>query len=77
MGSWPNEPAWLAGVTVAMMKVGKVRVIVTHRRVPMPMGVGLARGLTRLVDVLMMLVVDVTMFMIHRFVGMLMHVTLR
>ena len=59
---------------VAMVGVGEVRVAVLHRRVAMRMGVLLALRQTQIrvvvVIMLMMFVVGVLVFMLHRLMSM-------
>ena len=50
---------------MAVMQVREVSVGVSHRAVAVPMGVGLSRGVSWTVKVLVMLVVDVTMLVLH------------
>jgi hypothetical protein len=59
-----------------MMDVGVMWVPVDHRRVPMDMDVRFARRMAGSVSVLVVLVVDVSVLMGHRLVGMLMLVVL-
>ena len=55
-------------MAVAVVKVGVVRMLVPKRFMPVPMRMRLGRH--PLVGVLMMFVVDVTMFVLERFVRM-------
>ena len=48
-----------ASMPMTMMEVGIVRVLVTHRRMMVPVGVRLSGRVVRTVDVLVMVVVDV------------------
>lgn len=61
---------------VPVMDVGKVRVRMNQWLVPMRVAVGFAGRVIRRVDVLMMLVVMVQMFVLHRLVPMLVFVAL-
>ena len=64
-------------VPMAVMKVRKMRVLVSHWRVSVPVGVRLADGFARLVGVLVVLVVDMAMFVIQRLVAVFMLVAFR
>ena len=63
--------AVLARVPVPMMQVGIMRVLVAQGRMVVPVRVWLAGRVVRAMCVLVVLVVDVAMLMIHRFVQML------
>lgn len=58
-----------------MVKVRVVRVLVPHRRVVMPVGMGLAGWLAIAMGVLVVGVMDVIVFVIHWLVSVLMFVT--
>ena len=62
-------------MTVPMVQVWVMRVLVPHRRVPVPMGMRL--GHRRVVAVLVMRIVDVSVFVLQRGVNMLVLVPLR
>jgi hypothetical protein len=62
---------------MTVMKVRIVRVLVSQWRVSVLVGVGFARRVVRLVIVLVMLVVNMTMFVIQRLMSMFMLVALR
>lgn len=55
-----------------VMQVRVVRVSVDHRRVPVPVAMRLAGRIVRPVRVLVMRVVGMAMFMLHRFMRVLM-----
>jgi hypothetical protein len=55
-----------------MVQVRVVRVLVPHRRVVVPVSMGLASRLAIVMGVLVVFVVDVIVFVIHRLVSMLM-----
>jgi hypothetical protein len=57
-------------VIVAVMKIGVMRMPVNKRRMPVPMGVRLAGRHAGRMVVLMMVVVPVAVFMLHRLMGM-------
>jgi len=61
---------------MSVMKVRIVRVAMHERCMSVPMAVGLARRIVRLVLVAMVLVMRMPMLMLHRLVPMLMLVTL-
>ena len=64
-------------VLVAVMQVGIVRMLVQHPRVPVPVAMRLAGRRIRRVLVLVMDVMHVAMFMLERFMQMLVVVRLR
>ena len=63
-------------VLVAVMQVGIVRMLMQHPRVPVPVAMRLTRRRVRCVLMLVMDVVHVAMFMLERFVQMLVVVRL-
>ena len=63
-------------VPMAMMPLGIVRMTMHQRRVPMPMAMWFADRIARTMLVLVMLVVTVPMFMLHRFMNVVMIVSL-
>ena len=62
---------------MAMMEVRIVRVLVAHRRVLMPVCVRFARRFAHPMDMLVVLVVNVTMLMFQRLVAVLMVMAFR
>jgi hypothetical protein len=56
---------------VPMMQVRIVRVFVAHWRVSMPVRMGLAKRIVRPMDVLVVLIVGMTVFVIKGLVGVL------
>ena len=64
-------------MSVLMVKIGRVRVRVHQRLVPVPMAVRLARRRVRAVLVLMVLVVGVRVFVVGGFVRVLVLVVFR
>ncbi len=61
-------------VPMPMMQIRIVRVLVPHRRVMMPVSMGFAGGISSAMSVLVMRVVDVIVFVVHRRVSVLMFV---
>lgn len=61
---------------VPMVNIRIVRMPVNHRRMSMPMGVRHARWDGKVVIMLMVLIVTMAMLMLHRFMRMLMIVSL-
>ena len=57
-------------VIVPVVKVRVMRVLVPHRRVVMPVAMGLARGVLRAMGVLVVFVVHVAVFVVHGLVLM-------
>lgn len=73
-GAQPRGRLRLARVLVAMMQVRVVWMFVPHRRVMMPVTMWLAGGIASAMSVLVMRVVDVIVFVVHRLVSVLMFV---
>ena len=67
--------AALTGVAMSMVYVGIVRMFMMQRRMVMPVRMGLARRVARVMGMLMMLVVKMRVLVIHGFVKMLMAVS--
>ena len=63
-------------VIVAMMQIGIVRMAMHQGGMPMPMAMRFAGRIARTMLMLMMLVVTVPMFMLHRFMNVVMIVSL-
>ena len=57
---------------MTMVQIGKVTMAMSQWLVPMPMAMRFAVWLARSVDVLVMRVMDVTVFMFERFMAMVM-----
>ena len=64
-------------MSVAMMQVGKMRMRMGHGFMAMGVGVGLSRWIVRPMRMMMMVVMDMTMVVLERFVRMVMLVRLR
>jgi hypothetical protein len=64
-------------MTMAVMQIGIMRMSMYEGRVSVPVAVRLARGLVRPMPVLVMLVMNMLVFVLHCFVGVLVVVSLR
>lgn len=73
---WCNTSTSVA-MSMPMMQIWKVRMLMTHRRVMVPVGVRLSCRISRAMGVLVMRVVHVAVFMVQRLVIMLMLMSFR